>query len=61
MYEKNVKRSVGNNVEKALHNMPLLFMILPTLFFTPFSYGMKVLVCRQDTWMDQAFILEEFA
>jgi hypothetical protein len=35
--------------KKTLHNMPLLFTTLPTLFFTPFSHNMKVLVCRQDT------------
>jgi hypothetical protein len=29
-----VKKSVGNNVKEALHNIPLLFMLLPTLFFT---------------------------
>ena len=47
--------------EMLIGGMPLLFTILPTLFFTPFSYSMKVLVCRQDTWMGQAFILEGFA
>jgi hypothetical protein len=39
--------------------MSLHITILPTLFFTPFSYNMKMLVCRQDTWMGQAFILKE--
>jgi hypothetical protein len=32
-----VKKSVGNNVKEALHNVLLLFTFLPTLFFTPFS------------------------
>src|SRR5271157_2983487 len=46
----------GRNEEKiwgSLHEylISLLFTILPTLFFTPLSYNMKVLVCRKDTWM----------
>ena len=30
-------------------------------FSSRLSCSMKVLVCRQDTWMGQAFILEGFA
>jgi hypothetical protein len=32
-----VKKSVGNNVKEALHNVLLLLTFLPRLFFTPFS------------------------
>ena len=30
-------------------------------FSSHLSCSMKVLICRQDTWMGQAFILEGFA
>jgi hypothetical protein len=32
-----VKKSVGNNIKEALHQVLLLFTFLPGLFYTPFS------------------------